>query len=289
MRRILWVLVILLTALVAPSTGQQTNAANAGKSDLDKALELIAAGKHTEAIPMLERLMVQQPTEEVYYYLGGAHVHEKAWDKAAATYEDGATRFPLSARLNYAAGLANERRFEPGKALQFYRRAVRLDPMLAYQGGGRYDAEIDALYIPVVHDHRGVNSCSGRLYYDDKGMHYIVYLVYSGWGQGNDDSFQVNYDLIDNVEVDHKKGQQSIDYSVLTLLTNLSGPRRRIAAGEEARVDLKFFFKKPIEGYRGGPWTKNDLKFFFIEPEMGDLFVKYLASRGVRTTQRVGD
>ena len=288
MRHILWVLVILSAALVASSTGQQTNTASAGKSELDKALELIAAGKHAEAIPMLERLMVQQPSEEVYSYLGGAYVQEKAWDKAAAAYEDGATKFPLSARLNYAAGLANERRFEPGKALQFYRRAVRLDPMLAYQGAGRYDPEIDALYIPVVHDHRGANSCSGRIYYDDKGMHYVVYLVASGWGQGNDDSFKADYDLIDSVEVDRKKGQQSNDYSILTLLTNLSGPRRRIAAGEEARVDLKFFFKKPIEGYRGGSWTKNDIKFFFIEPEMGDRFVKYLASRGVKIAERTG-
>src|SRR5512135_2305913 len=200
MRHILWV-VVLLWAALGMSAAQQTKA---GRSDFDQAVELIAEGKQAEAIPMLERLMVQQPTEEVYYYLGGAYVHEKTWEKAAATYEDGAARFPLSARLNYAAGLAYERRFEPGKALQFYRRAVRLDPMLAYQGAGRYDPEIDALYIPVVHDHRGVNSCSGRLYYDDKGMHYIVYLVFSGWGQGNDDSFKADYDVIDHVEVDHK-------------------------------------------------------------------------------------
>ena len=260
----------------------------ADQASFKLALELIAGGKSTEAIPVLERLMVQQPSEEVYSYLGGAYVQEKAWDKAAATYEDGATKFPLSARLNYAAGLAHERRFEPGKALHFYRRAVRLDPMLAYQGAGRYDPEIDALYIPVVHDHRGANSCSGRLYYDEKGMHYMVYLVFSGWGQGNDDSFKADYDQIDSLEVDHKQGQQNIDYSVLTLLTNLSGPRRRIGAGEEARVDLKFFFKKPIAGYRGNSWTKNDIKFFFIEPEMGDRFVKYLESKGVKIAQRTG-
>ena len=283
MRQSAYVIAFLAALLVLPALAQQD------KSDMDKALELIAGGKHAQAIPMLERLMVQSPSEQVYYNLGGAYLHEKQWDKAAATYEDGASKFPLSARLNYAAGLANEQRMDPGKALPFYRRAVRLDPMLAYEGGGRYDPENDALYIPVVHDHRGANSCSGRLYYDDKGMHYIVYLVVSGFGRGNDDSFKADYSQIDLVEVDRKKGEMANDYSILTLLTNLSGPRRRIASGEESRVDLKFTFKTPISGYRGNPWTKNDVKFFFIEPEMGDKFIKFLENKQVRTTGRAGD
>src|ERR1700752_2023713 len=77
-------------------------------AEIDQALEKIAQGKHAEAIPVLERLMVSSPGEPVYYHLGGAYIHEKNWAKAAATYEDGAARYPLSARLNYAAGLANE-------------------------------------------------------------------------------------------------------------------------------------------------------------------------------------
>jgi len=274
---------LLLFLLPAMALAQQPATTSV---EFDQALEKIAQGKHGEAIPVLERLMVSSPSEPVYYHLGGAYIHEKNLAKAAAAYEDGAARYPLSARLNYAAGLANEWRMEPGKALLYYRRAVALDPILGYQGAGRYDPEIDALYIPVVHDHRGANSCSGRLYYDDKKMHYIVYLVYSGWGLGNDDSFQVPFDQLQYTEVDRKKGQLAFDYSVLTLLTNLSGPRRRIASGEESRVDLKFVFKQPLAGYRGKPWTKEDIKFFFIEPEMGDRFLKFLEGKGVRTTQR---
>ncbi len=278
---------ILLSILLfaAAALAQQP----AESPEFDKTLSLIADGKQKEAIPILERLKVSQPSEQVYAQLGSAYEHEAQWDKAAATYEDGATRFPLSARLNYGAGLVHERRMEPGKAIPFYRRAVRLDPTLAYQGGGRYDPEVDALYIPVVHDHRGANSCSGRLYYSDHEMHFIVYLVVSGFGRGNDDSFKADFDTIDYVEVDRKKGELAYDYSILTLLTNLSGPRRRIAGGEESRVDLKFVFKQPIAGYRGNPWTKNDIKFFFIEPEMGDKFVKFMESKKVRTTARSGN
>jgi hypothetical protein len=111
----------------------------------------------------------------------------------------------------------------------------------------------------------------------------------SGFGRGNDDSFKAGYDQIASVEVDRKKGEMTNDYSILTLLTNLSGPRRRIASGEESRVDLKFTFKTPIAGYRGSPWTKTDIKFFFIEPEMGDKFIKFLENKQVRTTRRSGD
>ena len=281
MRKVLLCILLLMAAALAQQSSQPT--------EFDKALGLIADGKQKEAIPILEKLMVSQPSEQVYAQLGSSYEHEEQWDKAAATYEDGATRFPLSARLNYGAGMAHERRMEPGKAIPFYRRAVRLDPTLGYQGGGRYDPEVDALYIPVVHDHRGANSCSGRLYYTDAEMHFIVYLVVSGFGRGNDDSFKAGFDQMDYVEVDRKKGELAYDYSILTLLTNLSGPRRRIAGGEESRVDLKFVFKQPIAGYRGSAWTKNDMKFFFIEPEMGDKFVKFLESKKVRTTARSGD
>jgi len=276
---------LLILLLPTLALGQQPAETN----DFDKALALIADGKQKEAVPILEKLMVSQPNEQVYAQLGSAYEHDGQWDKAAATYEDGARKFPLSARLNYGAGMAHERHMEPGKAISFYRRAVRLDPALAYQGGGRYDPEVDALYIPVVHDHRGANSCSGRLYYSDKEIHFIVYLVVSGFGRGNDDSFKADFDTIDYVEVDRKKGELAYDYSILTLLTNLSGPRRRIAGGEESRVDLKFVFKQPIAGYRGSPWSKQDIKFFFIEPEMGDKFAKFLESKKVRTTARSGD
>ena len=110
----------------------------------------------------------------------------------------------------------------------------------------------------------------------------------SGAGPGNDDSFEVPYTQIEQVEVDRKKGDQMQDYSLITLLTNLSGPRRRLASGEQSRVDLKFSFKEPIRGYRGNPWTKNDIKFFFIEPEMGEHFIKYLEARDVKITLRGG-
>ncbi|MGH9580367.1 MAG: hypothetical protein ACRD2R_05180 [Terriglobales bacterium] len=281
----IWTLLPLLLLCSGAAAEETANP----KPALSQALALIAEGKQTAAIPLLEQAMVEAPSEEVYFYLGGAYMHEQMWDKAAATYEDGASKFPLSARLNYSAGMAGERRMNPATALRYYRRAIALDPMLAYQGGGRYDPEEDALYIPVVHDHRGANSCSGRLYFDEHQMHYVVYIVFSGFGRSNDDSFKAGFDQIDSVEVDRKKGELAYDYSILTLLTNLSGPRRRIASGEESRVDLKFAFKKPIEGYRGNRWAKNDIKFFFIEPEIGDKFLKFLESKQVRIMQRSGD
>jgi hypothetical protein len=77
-----------------------------------------------------------------------------------------------------------------------------------------------------------------------------------------------------------------VDYSIITLLTNQSGPRRRLAGGEESRVDLKFTFKQPIKGYRGNPWTKNDIKFFFIEPDSGERMVKFLATKDVKAAPR---
>ncbi len=58
------------------------------------------------------------------------------------------------------------------------------------------------------------------------------------------------------------------------------------AAGEEARVDLKFTFTQPIKGYRGGAWAKEEIKFFFIEPENGDRLLKFLESKDVKSTLR---
>lgn len=261
-------------------------AAAQDSADLVKAVDLSVQGKRADAIELLKKVLAENPTEAAYFQLGNAYALEKNYDRAAATFEDGIVKHPLSARLNNAAALAYELQLKLGKALAFYRRATALEPSIAYTGGGRYEPEFDAIYIPVLHDHRGANSCSGRLYVDDHKMHFVVYHVFSGWGVGNDDSFEVPYANIAEVEVDRKKGMQAMDYSILTLLTNQSGPRRRIAAGEEARVDLKFTFKKPITGYRGNPWNKPDMKFFFVEPDSGDRFVKFLETRDIKSTVR---
>jgi tetratricopeptide (TPR) repeat protein len=252
-------------------------------------MDLAADGKYAQAIPILEQVVVGSPSEEAFYYLGTAYWRDKQLDKALASFQDGISKFPLSARLYNAAARIYEQRLDIAHALPAYRHAVALDPTIAYTSGGRYDPEMDMLYLPVVHDHRGVNSCVGRLYVGEDKMHYVVYIVASGYGPGNDDSFETPYSNISAVEVDRKTGERNIDYSVLTLLTNLSGPRRRLGGGEEARVDLKFSFKTPISGYRGNSWTKNDIKFFFIEPETGEAFLKFLGTKDLKINRRGGD
>lgn len=259
---------------------------NADNPELTKAIEQIAEGNYAAAITILLPHMGESPTEPAYYYLGSAYWHAEEAEKAAATFEDGASKFPLSARIHNAAAKVYEQKFDLGKAIGFYRRAIALDPLIAYTGGGRYDPEFGAIYIPVVHDHRGKNSCGGRLYVDDEKMHFVVYYVASDWGLGKDDSFVLPFSNLEYVEVDRKKGQQIYDYSIETLLTNLSGPRRRIATGEESRVDLKFVAGTYIKGYRGKPWTKKNIKFFFIEPEIGEAFFEFLESKGVQTILR---
>lgn len=268
--------------LLTPSAAR----AQLSNPDLLRAIDLLAQGKAAEAIPVLEKLTVDSPSEPAYFALGNALMLEKKWDRAAGAFEDGAARFPLSARLWNGAAAVYERRMDVVRAISLYRRAVALEPTIAFTGGGRYDPDFDAIYIPVVHDHRGANACLGRLYvYPDK-IHYVVYIVVSGVGPGNDDSFESPFANIANVEVDRKKGEQMFDYSLLTMLTNQTSQRRRLAAGEEARVDLKFIFQQPIKGYRGNPWTKNDIKFFFIEPEGADRFLKLLESKDVKTAPR---
>jgi tetratricopeptide (TPR) repeat protein len=256
------------------------------EADLAKAIDQTAQGNYDAAVALLERLKQGTPSEAVYYYLGNAHWQHKSWEKARAVFEEGIAAFPLSGRLHNAAALAYEQQFDLAKAVQYYRKALALDPTIAYTGGGRYDPEFRAIYIPIVHDHRGANSCSGRLYVDEQKLHFVVYIVASGWGIGNDDSFETTLSNIELVEVDRKKGQLANDYSLITLLTNLSGPRRRIASGEESRVDLKFVFKQPVKGYRGNEWTKSEIKFFFIEPEVGDRYLKFLEAREVKVVQR---
>ena len=277
---LLLVLVFLLFFAPGIASAQQ------GGPELLKAIDLLAQGKAGEAIPVLEKLTVDVPSEAAYFALGNAFLLEKKWDRAVGAFEDGAAKFPLSARLWNGAAVVYERRMDVARAISLYRRAVAIDPTIAFTGGGRYDPDFDAVYIPVVHDHRGANSCLGRLYiYPDK-LHYVVYIVASGAGLGNDDSFEAPFTNISNIEVDRKKGQQMYDYSILTMLTNQTSQRRRLAAGEEARVDLKFSFKESIKGYRGGPWTKEEIKFFFIEPENGDRLLKYLESKDVKSTLR---
>lgn len=266
-----------------PARSQQSAPAN---PELLKAVDQLAAGKHDEAIETLKQLLASDPSETAFFALGTAFMAKGNFERAAATYEDGVAQFPLSARLYNGAGIAHERQMNYPKAIALYRKAVALEPTIAYLGGGRYDPEFNAIYIPVVHDHRGVNFCSGRLYVDGEKMHFVVYHVISGWGQGNDDSFESPYANIAEVEVDRKKGEQYVDYGLYTLLTNLSGPRRRLATTEQSRIDLKFVFRKPVGGYRGNPWNKADIKFFFIEPETGEQFLKFLEGKDIKVYLR---
>lgn len=269
-----------LLALVLIGISLCAAAQSAPSAEVVKAIDLLSANKANDAAKILEQQMVTAPSEEVYFYLGNAYWVMENLNKAGAAYEDGLAKFPLSARLANAAGRVAEEKFDVPHALQLYRRAVALEPQIAYTGGGRYDPENDAIYIPVVHDHRGANACVGRLYVNETGIHYVVYEVWSGYGLGNDDSFKSLFTNITGREVDRKKGEnQFADYRFIANLSGMSGPRRRIASGEENRVDIKFYFKEPISGYRGKPWTKQDIKFFFVEPEIGERFLKYLDAK----------
>jgi tetratricopeptide (TPR) repeat protein len=271
---------LAVLALAAPAPRAQEN------SDLVKAVALVADGKRPEAIEILKKLSADAPSEAVFYQLGNAYALDAKWERAVAAFEDGIARHPLSARLYNGAAMAYEQQLNLARALAHYRKAVALEPSIAYTGGGRFEPEFNAIYIPVIHDHRGANACSGRLYLDDEKMHFVVYHVFSGWGAGNDDSFETPYSNIGNLEVDRKRGAQAYDYSIITLFTNLSGPRRRIAAGEQARVDLKFLFESPIKGYRGDNWTKPDIKFFFVEPDSGERLIKFLEGKKVKVGAR---
>ncbi len=267
---------LIITAVFSGATPPEQAA------DLTQAITHLAQGQPEKAVEILERLKQGTDDELVYFYLGNAYAKQQKSDKAIATYEEGVAKFPLSARLQNALAVAYEQQFELAKALTAYRQAIALDPVLVNTGGGRYDAEFNAIYIPVVHDHRGANSCSGRLYIDDQKLHYVAYIVVSGLGRGNDDSFESPLSNLEQVEVDRKKGELSSDYSVITLLTNLSGARRRPAAEDESRVDLKLVFKQPVKGYRGNPWSKSEIKLFFVEPEIGDRYLKFLESKKIK-------
>lgn len=273
----------LIAAFALPAFAQHAAPAN---PELLKAVDQLAAGKHDEAIETLKKLLASDASETAFFTLGTAFMHKGNLDRAAATFEDGIAQFPLSARLYNGAAIAYERQVNFPKAIALYRKAVALEPTIAYIGGGRYDPEFNAIYLPVVHDHRGVNFCSGRLYVDGEKMHFVVYHVLSEWGLGNDDSFETPYTNVTEIEVDRKKGEQYVDYGLFTLLTNLSGPRRRLATTDQSRIDLKFIFRKPIAGYRGKPWTKNDIKFFFIDPDVGEQFLKFLEGHDVKTYLR---
>ena len=276
---------VLLTILFSCglALGQSAEAPSA---ELLGAIDALVAKKTDEAIPQLEKLAAAAPSEQLYMWLGKAYIDAKKPELALSMFEKGVKSFPISAKLWYMIGQMHELSMDPSNAIPAYRKASVLDPPIIYANSGRYDPDFDALYIPVVHDHRGANSCVGRLYVTADKMHYVVYHVASGWGLGNDDSFEVPYSNISDVEVDRKSGQQAFDYGILTLLTNQSGTRRRIATGEEARIDLKFTFDSPVRGYRGKPWDKPDIKFFFIEPENGESFLKFLQSRGLKTHER---
>jgi tetratricopeptide (TPR) repeat protein len=271
------------SAFLAPVARAQGGAVS---PDLAKASDLISQNKHGEALPLLQKAVAQESSEAAYVLLGNALLHEKQRDRALQVFQEGTTRYPMSARLWNAVGLQHEAAFNLPKAVEAYRRAVALEVSMAALGGGRYDQEFDTLYIPVVHDHRGANSCAGRVYvYDDK-IHYVVYHVASGIGLGNDDSFETPFTNIAELEVDRKKGAQAFDYSIITLITNQSSARRRIASGDESRLDLKFTFGTPIHGYRGNAWTKAELKFFFVEPETGESLLKFMEAHKVKSVVR---
>jgi tetratricopeptide (TPR) repeat protein len=274
-------LLCLLTALPAPA--QNPAPAN---PELLRAVDQLAARKYDEGIETLKKLLASEPSEPAFYSLATAFMNKGNVERAAATFEDGIAQYPLSARMYNGAAVAYERQLKLKKAIEFYRKAVALEPSIAFTGGGRYEPEFDAIYIPVLHDHRGANACSGRLYVDGEKMHFVVYHVVSGWGLGNDDSFESPLSNLAEVEIDRKQGLQWADYAIIALLTNQSGPRRRIASGDQSRVDLKFIFRQPIKGYRGDPWSKPEIKFFFVEPEVGEQFVKFLESTDVKTYLR---
>lgn len=254
---------------------------------LRSAIHQVASGERDAAIKTLQ-LMAERgsATEVSYFILGNLYAQRKDWARAASTFVSGAERFPLSARLHNGAGEAYEEQFALTKAIRYYRQAVALDPVIIYSGGGHYDPEFDAIYTPVVHDHRRRNSCGGRLYMTEEKFHYVVYYVSSSWSRGKDDSFELRYSDLQTVEVNRKRGGQPYGFTLGALFTNPRGRRRRIANDEPSRLDLKLIPKDKIRGYRGTPWEKDSVKLFFMDPAAGEKFLALLKSRGVHTTLR---
>ena len=89
----LFALVCLLSLAPGIISAQQSN------PEMLKAIDLLAQGKAAAAIPVLEKLTMDAPSENAYFALGNAFVLEAKWDRAVGAFEDGAAKFPLSARL----------------------------------------------------------------------------------------------------------------------------------------------------------------------------------------------
>ena len=89
--------VAFATAVQAPTLSGQ--APGTDNPELVKAVQQLAEGKYPEAIKALQLLMVGSPSEQVYFHLANAYLLAKDYRQAAAAFADGASKFPLSARL----------------------------------------------------------------------------------------------------------------------------------------------------------------------------------------------
>lgn len=274
---IIFAVLFLFTAGICQDSGKESKG-------LTAAVQLIAAGQKAEGIKILESEILNNPSESAYYILGNAYMQQSQYAKAAELYAKGAEQFPLSARLHYAAGNAYEQQFIIDKALKGYRAAFALDPGRIYSGIGHYDPEFDGIFLSAVHDHAGARNCQGRLFVDSEQLHYVAYLTTGG----DDDSFKVKYSNIKSVEVDRKKGAGGFTSQyllLLNLINNLTTPRRLVFPDEIGRIDIKFEFDSPVEGYRS-KWKKDSFKFFFLEVGTAEGFVKYLGQKGLKVEDR---
>src|SRR3954452_1781345 len=99
---------------------------------VDEAKDAINNGEFIRAVSILSEALANQPTADVYLYLGIAYGNMKEYQKAEDTLKEGARRFTDDARFhNELAGVYLARR-EYDDAKTELRRALEIDPHNSY-------------------------------------------------------------------------------------------------------------------------------------------------------------
>ncbi|MCC8426794.1 tetratricopeptide repeat protein [Mucilaginibacter sp. UR6-11] len=119
---------ILLSLLFAPTLLAQDTDDPA--TNYKAALALVDAGKGTEGIPLLEKVLKTQSayTDAAYSLLGGIYDKNNQPEKAIAIYNDGLKAYPKDQNLYFNLGIADFRAKKYNDAELAAIEAIKLDP-----------------------------------------------------------------------------------------------------------------------------------------------------------------